>query len=431
MPGFGPGPRCAKLADTADQFIATALPVLGSGPSCAQMKHIEFVGAVTSVSGVPPRPLLRDVSGSGVDLADVAAIPGSAPALVARGPGGHRPVSGHSGVAGAVRPGPYCAGLKADGQPRIKSRASPGPPDHRCAADDLPEIPPEIGGCRRGFGPGPLCLMVACGQPGADTCRQFAGSDPGPRCAIREARPLDVYPTTALPGFGPGPRCAVVTERDYFLDLDGRCRAFSARPLLRGRLRPHPVGADGRCCRVRLRLSLRDRPDHDWLRPGEKSCRVRPGHRCAAWWPYDDQPGTAAGVTRVRLGPRCACCHVSVFSNTPSRALPRSSSAFVARTGSTARTARPGAGVAGARPGPRCVVQDQFTMADVQPALPGSSPVLVARRICRSCTSNSTATSLLTRRVPVAVCTLSLPARDPRGVAARARAARAARSAPR
>jgi hypothetical protein len=34
----------------------------GHGPSCAQMKHVEFVGAVTSVAGVRPRPSLRVAS---------------------------------------------------------------------------------------------------------------------------------------------------------------------------------------------------------------------------------------------------------------------------------------------------------------------------------------------------------------------------------
>ena len=304
LPGFGPGPRCARVPQTLDARWTTrrcrgsapalvarlqrcwtrvsgpALPGFGPGPRCAH------AGSWTSRLGVAGfRPALVARLGQCMRRPVRGRCRGSAPALVARstarctrtrriaalpgfGPGprcatrrmheARRP-----GVAG-VRPRPSlresrhaAAATRRAGvagvRPRPSLREQHGRTDRRLDAGvagvrPRPSLrdrrPPDCGRLRDGVAgvrPRPS-LRGSSPQLGRRSrAAALPGFGPGPRCAWLAADKTIGGVRKALPGFGPGPRCADQARRRHGSHLAGRCRGSAPALVARS------TGSCSRC----------------------------------------------------------------------------------------------------------------------------------------------------------------------------------------
>jgi len=343
--GFRSGPRCARNWNGSR---------LATYPRCCR-------GSAAALVARPIRG--RCISSSGI------ALPGSAPALVARSfrrPG----VKLTTRSVAGVRPSPRCAigdiaceNLLYTGRCRD---SVPGPccADHGYAADTIVTTEP-----LPGFSPGPRCASQSLPWTNGSPMALPGGLvRPSLRACQRVVRPGQ--DRRALPGFGSAPSCATTSDQGCDQRISGRCR-FGPR-WTQGDHKAMPTS--GRRCRGSPRPSLRDH--YQLRRPGleRRRCRDRPRPSLRADPDRVDVPAQRPGVAGVRPRPSLRDGRLSASRCRGFPALPGTIPALVARTWSRRRPAPTCWGVAEVRPRPSLCVDERVRGGVVLQGVAGVGP---------------------------------------------------------
>ena len=327
--GFAPGPRCADQGYDTDTIVTTGtLPGFGPGPRCAPTGIKWITGREDAgVAGVRPRPSLREATPTVQATVNYEALPGSAPALVARSCVPDRDWQ---------RDRRRCRGST----PALVARSMPRTADADRAA-------------RRCRGSTPALVARSSGTEtrGATTGQALPGFGPGPRCADTARRP-NRYRQADVAGFVPGPRCANHGRRPA-APARRRCRGSASALVARGCTASGAARSAGatlpgfdpgpRC--VPRRSPAAWHPVFATV----AGVRPRPSLRAA---PADLDPGGQRGVAGVRPRPSLRGRPVLSAPTSPPEMLP------------------------GFGPGPRCVTCTSASRSDRPAVLPESSPGL-------------------------------------------------------
>jgi hypothetical protein len=307
LPGLGPGPRCAHLK-------VIVLPpgtkgrCRGSAPALVARSWSSTASGTDGlgVAGARPRPLLRDAVRAARHRAGPRALPGL-------GPGPRCAQIKHLQIVGAVTGccrGPAPA-LVARGSPRTRRSVASG----RCCRGSAPALvarkswrtPTSASSSRRcrGFGPGPRCVQEAF-RAYLEDPQGVAGARPRPSLRVPDAGPLLGCGHGGIAGVRPRPSLSGPGLRGRHSRHDRHCWGSAPALAARGPCIISPGLVTRRCRGSPPALVVRraSRPARPLPRPDVAGVRPRPSLRADA--AAGHRPQRRRRCRGSNPGPRCA-----------------------------------------------------------------------------------------------------------------------------